>query len=190
MLRSAELSSGMGPSSLRRFCQDCIIATRGYNFRERQVAHCLFGCRQIGDELGRARLTNEPSTCGSVIPVGPAGAVPERLVVRENALEISMRIRPDGIFGNHSGTAKKLIRVKAGLKNSVLILFCDQGQKPGEPGDPPTMPPASVGCDVKGRRSIERIGGMTGASNLRRSFRETKPNLDWLGNDTRARGGD
>ena len=27
----------MEPLSLRRFCQDCIIATRGYNFREGQV---------------------------------------------------------------------------------------------------------------------------------------------------------
>ena len=32
----AERSSGMEPSSLCRFCRDCIIATRGYNFREGQ----------------------------------------------------------------------------------------------------------------------------------------------------------
>jgi hypothetical protein len=37
MRRSAERSSGMEPSSLCRFCQDCIIAMRGYNFREGQV---------------------------------------------------------------------------------------------------------------------------------------------------------
>ncbi|MGZ9081742.1 MAG: integrase core domain-containing protein [Rhodoplanes sp.] len=35
--RSAELSSNMGPSLPCRFCQGCIIATRGYDFRERQV---------------------------------------------------------------------------------------------------------------------------------------------------------
>ena len=32
----------MGPSSLRRFCQDYIIATRGYSFREGQdFAACM-----------------------------------------------------------------------------------------------------------------------------------------------------
>ena len=37
MLRSAELSSVTVLSSLCRFCQDCIITTPGYDFRERQV---------------------------------------------------------------------------------------------------------------------------------------------------------
>ena len=41
MLRSAERSSGMEPSSLCRSFQDCIIATRGYNFREGQLVATL-----------------------------------------------------------------------------------------------------------------------------------------------------
>ena len=42
MLRSAERSSDMEPSSLYRFCQDCIIATRGYDLREGQGRWGLF----------------------------------------------------------------------------------------------------------------------------------------------------
>ena len=37
MRRYIERSSDAGPSSLRLFCLGCIIATRGYDFREGQV---------------------------------------------------------------------------------------------------------------------------------------------------------
>jgi hypothetical protein len=37
MLRSVERSSDMGPLSLCRFCPGCIIATRGFDFREGQA---------------------------------------------------------------------------------------------------------------------------------------------------------
>jgi hypothetical protein len=36
MRRYIERSSDAGPSSLRLFCLGCIIATRGYDFREGQ----------------------------------------------------------------------------------------------------------------------------------------------------------
>ena len=43
----------MGLSSLYRFCQDCIIAIRGYNFQEGQVAEAALA-HVVGDETERA----------------------------------------------------------------------------------------------------------------------------------------
>ena len=39
MLPSVERSIGMEPLPPFQFCQGCIIATRGYDFREGQVRH-------------------------------------------------------------------------------------------------------------------------------------------------------
>jgi hypothetical protein len=44
MRRYIERSSDAGPSSLRLFCLGCIIATRGYDFREGQDDRRVISC--------------------------------------------------------------------------------------------------------------------------------------------------
>jgi hypothetical protein len=62
-----ERSSDAGPSSLRLFCLGCIIATRGYDFREGQVGTMPAAYAKI--------ISDDYAKWGKVIPA--AGIKPE-----------------------------------------------------------------------------------------------------------------
>jgi DNA invertase Pin-like site-specific DNA recombinase len=83
MRRYIERSSDAGPSSLRLFCLGCIIATRGYDFREGHLYAALAEKeRRLISERTRAALAvkkAQGATLGNPTNIDHAGRVGRRV---------------------------------------------------------------------------------------------------------------
>jgi hypothetical protein len=70
MRRYIERSSDAGPSSLRLFCLGCIIATRGYDFREGQEAVCHVGVIEALTEFTVSGQLHDVIACPPMAAAG------------------------------------------------------------------------------------------------------------------------
>ena len=140
MRPSVERSNGTGPLSLCRFCQDCIIATRGYDFWEGQLCQSCRGCtiampgysfREPQQELAPQELRRRvgmvmqaaylfPGTVAENVAFGPRQRG-QRLLADDRCAASSRR------FVRVSGTRREQ---SVGRRGSARIISSHAGKRP------------------------------------------------------------